>query len=57
MHTQAPELARPEEGRSNPLRVYCADCGHTEFVHCDGSDRRCLYSECDCGEFSLLTAA
>jgi hypothetical protein len=41
----------------NPMRVYCARCHHTEFVHCDTPDRSCLYSECQCGGFVLLISA
>jgi hypothetical protein len=33
-------------------RVYCAACAHTEFVHSDGDERRCLYSECGCSGFT-----
>jgi hypothetical protein len=29
-------------------RVYCATCGHSEYVHADNSNRRCLYTVCDC---------
>jgi hypothetical protein len=51
------EGSGPEASRRDPLRVFCAACRHTEFVHCDVSERRCLYSECECGEFTLQTAA
>jgi hypothetical protein len=26
-------------------------------VHCDVEDRRCLYSECECGDFTQQPAA
>lgn len=55
MHTQTTAGAEP--ARRNPLRVFCQVCRHTEFVHCDSEDRRCLYSECECGDFTLLPAA
>jgi len=31
-------------------RVFCATCGHSEFVH--ESNRRCLYTVCDCNRFT-----
>ena len=37
--------------REDATRVYCAICGHTEFVHADNGNRRCLYSVCDCNRF------
>jgi hypothetical protein len=40
---------RREEAGST--RVFCATCGHSEFVHADSRNRRCLYSVCDCNCF------
>lgn len=38
----------PNEGST---RVYCATCGHSEYVHADNGNRRCLYTLCDCNRF------
>jgi len=38
---------------ADPRRVRCTACEHTEFVHGDFEARRCFYSECDCGSFTL----
>jgi hypothetical protein len=32
-------------------RVFCATCGHWEFIHADNGSNRCLYSECECNRF------
>ena len=32
-------------------RIYCATCGHSEYVHADNNNRRCLYTVCDCNRF------
>jgi hypothetical protein len=45
-------LVRPE-----PQRVYCGECSHSEFVHGDIAARRCLYSECQCGGFTLRSVS
>jgi hypothetical protein len=47
--SQQAVLLRPADTR----RVFCAMCEHTEFVHGDVEARRCLYSECGCGGFTL----
>ena len=31
--------------------VFCATCGHSEFVHADSGNERCLFSVCDCNGF------
>jgi hypothetical protein len=41
------ELSRNE----GSTRIYCATCGHSEYVHADNNDRRCLYTVCDCNRF------
>lgn len=53
------QIATPEPatGPKSPMRVYCVNCHHTEFVHCDFEARTCLYSECRCGGFTLTAAA
>ena len=28
--------------------VFCATCGHSEFVHSDHGNRRCVSAACDC---------
>ena len=38
----------PNEGST---RVYCATCGHSEYVHADNGNPRCLYTVCDCNRF------
>jgi hypothetical protein len=38
-------------GKEGSTRIYCATCGHSEYVHADNSDRRCLYTVCDCNRF------
>ena len=40
-----------------PLRVFCAECEHSEFIHGDVDVRRCLYSECGCSGFTAEAAA
>ena len=42
---------------ADPRRVLCTLCEHTEFVHGDHDDRRCLYSECGCTGFMLSAVA
>jgi hypothetical protein len=36
-----------------PLRNFCAQCEHSEFIHGDFDARRCLYTECACSGFTL----
>jgi hypothetical protein len=36
-----------------PLRIFCAQCEHSEFIHGDFDARRCLYTECVCSGFTL----
>lgn len=31
--------------------VFCATCGHSEFVHADNGNQRCLFAVCDCNRF------
>ena len=38
----------PNEGST---RVYCATCGHSEYVHADNGNQRCLYTVCDCHRY------
>ena len=38
----------PNDGST---RVYCATCGHSEYVHVDNGNQRCLYTVCDCNHF------
>ena len=33
------------------LRIRCAGCAHSEFIHGDHGARACLYSECTCASF------
>ena len=42
------EPLRPSQ-QDGSTRVFCAACGHSEFVH-DGN-RECRYSVCDCNRF------
>jgi hypothetical protein len=42
------EPLRPSQ-QDGSTRVFCATCGHSEFVH-DGN-RGCRYSVCDCNRF------
>ena len=35
------------------LRISCARCSHSEFIHSDRGIRPCLYSECACGSLVL----
>jgi hypothetical protein len=44
------EPLRPSK-QAGSTRVYCGTCGHSQFVHEDDGDRRCLYSVCDCNRF------
>jgi len=44
------EPPRPSK-QDGSTRVLCATCGHSEFVHADKGNRRCLYSVCDCNPF------
>ena len=37
-----------------PLRIFCAACEHSEFIHGDVEARRCLYSECGCKGFTIV---
>lgn len=32
----------------DPRTVFCARCTHSDFVHSDAAERRCLFSECAC---------
>ena len=34
-----------------PLTVFCATCGHSDFIHSDFGHRPCIYAECDCNAF------
>ena len=34
-----------------PAKVFCATCGHSEFVHANDDDRPCLRSLCACTGF------
>lgn len=36
-----------------PLRIFCAECEHSEFIHGDIDVRRCLYSECGCSGYTI----
>jgi len=36
-----------------PLRIFCAECEHSEFIHGDIEARRCLYSECGCSGYKI----
>ena len=49
---QAPSSDQAE--RYGSTRVFCQICEHSEFVHVDDSDRRCLYSECTCSGFAAI---
>jgi hypothetical protein len=31
--------------------AFCATCGHSELVHADNGNGRCLLSVCDCNRF------
>jgi hypothetical protein len=42
------EPLRPSK-QDGSTRVFCATCGHSEFVH--EGDRGCRYSVCDCNRF------
>ena len=42
--------------RSGSTRVLCRACEHSEFVHGDHDDRRCLYSDCGCRGFATRSA-
>ena len=39
------------QSKDGSTRVFCATCGHSEFVHTDDGSRRCLYVVCDCNRF------
>ena len=43
--TQVDPLA---PSRSSSTRAFCASCGHSEAVHSNRGNLRCLRSECDC---------
>jgi len=36
-----------------PLKIFCDECEHSEFIHGDVEARLCLYSECGCGGYAL----
>ena len=42
------EPLRPSQ-QDGSTRVFCAACGHSEFVH--EGNRACRYSVCDCNHF------
>ena len=42
------EPLRPSR-QDGSTRVFCAACGHSEFVH--EGNRECRYSVCDCNRF------
>ena len=48
----SPHLGPIAQQFAESLRVACAGCGHSEFIHCDRDARSCLYSECRCRSFS-----
>ena len=39
----------PREG--DAVRVFCATCGHSEFVHSNTGNQRCLKTACDCNAY------
>jgi hypothetical protein len=43
---------RPSK-QDGSTRVFCATCGHSEFVHSEDGNRDCLYSVCDCNRFDV----
>jgi len=47
----SPHVDVATERSADPLRVACATCTHSEFIHGDRGARRCLYSECACASF------
>ena len=51
-----PWMQAPSEQaeRTGSTRVFCQICDHSEFVHVDDTDRRCLYSECTCSGFAPI---
>ena len=50
--TPAVEPLRPSR-RHDSTKVFCAPCGHSEYVHADRGERRCFHPVCDCGSFIL----
>jgi hypothetical protein len=53
------DTTSPEQvvSRRAASRVYCTMCEHSEFVHGDYEERRCLYSECTCSGFRMSAGA
>jgi hypothetical protein len=37
--------------RNDSTQLFCATCGHSEAVHSNSGDRRCLRSVCSCHRF------
>jgi hypothetical protein len=48
----SPHLGPIAERFAESLRIACAGCGHSEFIHGDRNARSCLYSECRCRSFT-----
>jgi hypothetical protein len=46
--TQADPFRPP---RDADLMVFCATCGHSDAVHANAGNQRCLRSSCDCNGF------
>lgn len=52
---QAPTFLERQAVLDHPpgaVRILCASCEHSEFVHGDLGSRRCLYTVCDCSGFA-----
>jgi hypothetical protein len=48
-------MTPPVKAPSTPS-AYCATCGHSEYVHSNGGNQRCLLSGCDCNAFIVGAA-
>ena len=46
-----PDIENVAQRLADSLRVTCASCEHSEFIHSDRDGRSCLYSECACPAF------
>jgi hypothetical protein len=41
---------------AGPTRIFCAACGHSQLVHTDRGERRCLHTVCACSGFVVGAA-
>jgi hypothetical protein len=51
-----PRMPYGVSGNDVPLTMFCANCGHSELIHSDDDNRRCLHAECDCNAFIVGAA-